>query len=68
MAQSYFENGISGILVANRNVEEMKNAILLLAGHEYLRKTLGRAGREFVKNKFNPIEETRKLCDIYERL
>jgi len=52
-----FENGKSGILVPNRDIDAMSQAILKLANNEELRKKFSGNGKEFVIKKFS-IENT----------
>jgi glycosyltransferase involved in cell wall biosynthesis len=51
-------HNFSGLLVENRNVREMKEAILKLSRNKELREEMGRAGKKFVREKFT--EETFK--------
>ncbi len=63
-----FENGISGILVQNRDIIKMADAMILLAHDSDLRKSMGEEGRRFVLEKFDPQLQSAKLNEYYERL
>lgn len=59
-------NNVTGLLVGNRNVEEMKQAILHLCAHPEWQEEFGRSGRKYVMNKFDPIvfkENFRKIIE-----
>lgn len=61
-----FENGKSGILVKNKDIEDMKQAILRLCQDKHLRETFAKNGREFVKSKFVLPEIIGKYITLYE--
>lgn len=63
-----FEDGISGILVPNRNIQKMKEAILRLAQSPELREAMGKAAKKFVEDKFDASVEASKLRLIYQGL
>lgn len=46
-------HGVNGLLVPVRNATELAKAIMQLAGDPSLRMTLGKAGREIVRGKFD---------------
>ena len=60
-----FENGKSGLLVPNRDVPAMADAIVALAGNEALRRQFSGASRAFVRQKFAPASTYLQLADCY---
>lgn len=62
-----FESGQSGLLVPNRDVPAMADAINTLAGNEALRRQFSTASRQFVRQKFAPAHTYRLLADCYTR-
>ena len=50
--EEIIEHNYSGLLVENRNVQEMKEAILRLSRNKYIREEMGKAGRKIVREKF----------------
>lgn len=60
-----FENGRSGLLVPNRDVLAMADAILTLAGDVALRQQFSDASRLFVRQKFAPVHTYELLADCY---
>lgn len=63
-----FENNLSGILVPNRDIIKMADAMILLAHDSTLRQRMGQAGRRFVTEKFDPQVQSANLNDYYARL
>jgi glycosyltransferase involved in cell wall biosynthesis len=63
-----FENGESGLLVPNRNVQAMTDAIVALAANEPLRRKFSEASRRFVRNKFAPAHTYQRLAESYRRV
>ena len=63
-----FENGKSGLLVPNRNVHTMADAIVALAGDEALRKRFSEASRAFVRQKFAPVHTYEQLAICYQQV
>lgn len=60
-----FEAGKSGLLVPNRDVSAMADAILELAGNEIMRREFSVASRLFVRQKFAPASTYLRLADCY---
>lgn len=56
----------TGILVQNRNVEEMADAMLELATNKPLREKLGSTARITVKEKFSIQNTSLKLKEVYD--
>jgi glycosyltransferase involved in cell wall biosynthesis len=63
-----FENGRSGLLVPNRDVNAMANAINRLATDIKLRAQFSAAGRQFVRQKFAPSHTYENLAKLYQNL
>ncbi|MGY3089653.1 glycosyltransferase involved in cell wall biosynthesis [Hymenobacter sp. UYAg731] len=62
-----FENGKSGLLVPNRDVPAMADAIVTLAGNEALRQQFSVASRAFVRQKFAPAHTYELLAGCYQQ-
>ena len=62
-----FESGLSGLLVPNRDVSAMANAIMILANSIPLRRQLSQASRLFVRQKFSSVHTYHRLADCYRR-
>nr|WP_262907742.1 glycosyltransferase family 4 protein [Hymenobacter sp. BT770] len=62
-----FEVGRSGLLVPNRDVPAMANAINELAANVALRQQFSAASRVFVRRKFAPAHTYLLLADCYNR-
>ena len=62
-----FENGKSGLLVPNRDVTAMADAIVALAGNEALRQQFSVASRVFVRQKFAPAHTYELLAVCYQQ-
>jgi len=60
-------DGSNGILIESARPDQLKSAILSLAGSAQLRRTLGERGREFAKN-LTPGVMARKYLNIYQSL
>ena len=64
------DDGINGLLVNEKNVDELTDAILAVYNSAILRKRLGKSGREKIKKYFNLEKEVKKLyaliCDEHE--
>ncbi len=58
----------TGILVSEKSVAELKDAILLLLKDSNLRKTLAENGYQFVRNNFNWDKIITQLKDLYKIL
>ena len=63
-----FEHGKSGLLVPNRDVPAMADAIAALASNEDLRRQFSAASRVFVRQKFAPIHTYEQLAACYRRV
>jgi len=63
-----FENGHSGLLVPNRDVDAMAAAIATLAADTEKRRHFADAGRVFVRQKFNPQSTYLRLGNLYREL
>jgi colanic acid/amylovoran biosynthesis glycosyltransferase len=59
------ENGVSGILVAERDYEALSRALLDAAQDVYLLKRLARNGATVVAEKFDQQSQVRRLEEIY---
>lgn len=63
-----FEHEKSGLLVPNRDVPAMADAMVYLAGNERLRQQFSAASRTFVRQKFAPIHTYEQLALCYQRV
>ena len=63
-----FENGRSGVLVPNRDVAAMAEAMGTLASDPALRQQFSAASRIFVRAKFAPAHTYELLADCYRRV
>lgn len=63
-----FENGKSGILVPNRDIDAAAEAIINLAEVDGLRKLYGIEGKKFVRQKFHIERTSTKLRSVYKSL
>jgi glycosyltransferase involved in cell wall biosynthesis len=63
-----FENEKSGLLVPNRDVQAMADAIGILAADGTLRRSFSEASRQFVRNKFAPARTYQRLAECYHRV
>lgn len=63
-----FENGRSGLLVPNRVVPAMAEAMQRLAADAALRQRFSAASREFVRQKFAPAHTFEQLAGCYRRV
>jgi glycosyltransferase involved in cell wall biosynthesis len=63
-----FENGRSGLLVPNRQVAAMAEAINRLAADVRLRAQFAEAGRQFVRQKFAPAHTYENLAQLYRQV
>lgn len=63
-----FENGKSGILVPNKDIDAAAEAILLLAENAELRKSLSKEGKKYVRRKFDPVKLSKQLEKVYKEL
>jgi len=60
-------DGKTGLLVPQRNLEAMADAVEKLANAPDLRQGLGRAGRKLVEEKFDIEKNCRDLAKIFRR-
>lgn len=60
------ENGVTGLLVENRNVDEMASAMIKLASSQELRKKMAAQGVESALRTFNVKNTSAKVKRIYE--
>lgn len=63
-----FENGRSGFLVPNRDVEAMAEAITRLAADPTLRAQFAAQGKTFVRHKFRPEATYCRLGELYKEV
>jgi colanic acid/amylovoran biosynthesis glycosyltransferase len=61
------ENGVSGVLVAERNHEELARALLDAVQDRDFLLRLANSGAEVVRKKFDLNEQARRLEDVYLR-
>jgi colanic acid/amylovoran biosynthesis glycosyltransferase len=61
------ENGVSGVLVAERNHEELARALLDAVQDRDFLLRLANSGAEVVRKKFHLNEQARRLEDVYLR-
>lgn len=62
------ENGVSGVLVPERDEEALARAMLNAAQDPDLLSRIARAGAEAVKNNFDLANQAQRLEDIYLRI
>lgn len=62
------ENGVSGCLVPERDVDAMVKALAYLIEHPEVRGEMGRAGRETIKEQYNIDRLNDQLIEIYREL
>lgn len=62
------ENGISGVLVAERDHSALARALLDAVQDQHLIAQLGRVGSQSVAEKFDQRTQVRKLEDVYLKL
>lgn len=60
-----FENNQSGILVPNKEVAVMTRAMLDLSADAAKRRRFAEAGKDYVKEKFQPLHTYLKLKNLY---
>jgi len=62
------EDKKTGLLVQERNSDELAKALLLLLENENLRKKMGESANKMVKERFDIRKQTKKLEEIYQRV
>jgi L-malate glycosyltransferase len=62
------EDEVTGLLVPNRHVGAMAEAIVRIAGDPLLRKELGNRAREAIRSKLAPDATYLALREVYESL
>lgn len=62
------ENGVSGFLVSERNIDQLTEKLNYLIEHSDLWAEMGEAGRQFVECNYNINKLNDKLIEIYERV
>ena len=62
------ESGKSGLLVPNRDVPAMAEAIGALAANRNMRQQFSVASRAFVRQKFSPASTYRRMADCYHKV
>jgi L-malate glycosyltransferase len=60
-------HGESGIIVGNREITQMSEAMTKLASNDALRRKLSMNGRAMVRDKFNYQETSHKLLQVYSQ-
>lgn len=63
-----FEHRKSGLLVDNRDTDQLAKAILKLAGDFELRQAFSENGKEFVREKFSLEKSAKQLEKVYKSL
>ena len=63
-----FENGRSGLLVPNRNVSAMADAIVMLVDNKELRQQFSATSRTFVRQKFSAVHTYELLASCYQQV
>jgi L-malate glycosyltransferase len=61
-------NNRTGLLVAPNNVEALAEAIVTLAKDEEMRRNMGKAAWEFVRDNYAWEKSLDQMCGLYERL
>ena len=62
------DDGRTGLLVENGNVESLKAAMLAMVKDKDRRRDMGRCGREKVLRKYSWNETARQMISVYESL
>jgi glycosyltransferase involved in cell wall biosynthesis len=61
------DNGIDGLLIPNKDIDKMKDAILELSSDQFLREKFALNGPLKVRKRFNFEEQANKLGAIYQK-
>lgn len=61
-------DGVSGYLVEEGDIDTFVNRVQYLMDHPLMKVEMGKAGREFVKNRFDSKKIGEQLIKIYETL
>jgi glycosyltransferase involved in cell wall biosynthesis len=62
------QDGVTGILVPTENTDALAEAVIKLTQDVDLRERMGKAGYEFVKERYSWEKSLDMMCDLYERL
>ncbi|MCX9083029.1 MAG: glycosyltransferase [Candidatus Methanoperedens sp.] len=62
------EDGISGILVSQKDEKAIADAIIKLHKDRKLRLEMGAKGRQIIENKYNIVSESEKLIKIFNKM
>ncbi|HMB45687.1 MAG TPA: glycosyltransferase [Candidatus Methanoperedens sp.] len=62
------DDGISGILVSQKDEKAIANAIIKLHQDKKLRLEMGENGRKIIENKYNIVSESEKLIKIFNKM
>jgi glycosyltransferase involved in cell wall biosynthesis len=66
--REFVRHGETGLLYRCGDVNELVQAIVMLAANRAIAEQMGRAGRELVRSKHSPDEHYEKLSALYEKL
>jgi glycosyltransferase involved in cell wall biosynthesis len=67
-AREVVHNGVTGFLVAPGDVETLAERVRQLASSPEMRARLAAAGRDACRLRFDHLEMTRQIRDLYERM
>jgi glycosyltransferase involved in cell wall biosynthesis len=62
------EDGISGILVSQKDENAIADAIIKLHKDRNLRFEMGEKGRKIIENKYNIVSESEKLIKMFNKM
>jgi glycosyltransferase involved in cell wall biosynthesis len=62
------EDGVSGLLVAEKDAWSLVNALERLIQDSKLRQTMGRAARQRIEERFDIRKNTRRLAELFQNL
>ena len=62
--KSSLVNGLNGLTYETGKINELTKKLIYLIENEDIRKTLGKNGREYVKNNFNPNDINKSLENL----